>query len=292
MIFAAVCDSFLDARQGTVSPSTLQTDYEKLTSLPLPLLSMSLEDVTTTDLWDALRLSPHSLNTKKRQRVTLKALTRWLALTGQTPTNLGENLPTPLTGAPPRPPRPIPWPDLPAIVEEVSPAYQDLVLFAAHTGLRMGELAALTVADLKPSGQYPHVVVAKSQTKTFPLRMPKSGRSRVVPLDRIARKIASDRLALPTSSLAFTGPRGGRLASPNFRRDSNWAAAAPGHTFHDLRHTAAVHWLEIPEISELDIQRWLGHASLDQTQRYLSGLAVSRRDQHLLAALDREATHE
>ena len=291
---AAAIDAFLAARKSRVSSTTLETDYTQLRRLSLETLGLPLCDLTPSHLWDALTAQAHlALNTRKRMRISLKAFGKWAHQEGLTATNLAADLPVPVAGVPPRAPRPFTWAELTQTLEKITPTYRPLVEFAAHTGLRMGELSALRSEDLVLSSKVPHVSVTKSKTKLHPLKATKSGRSRRVPLDRAARAIAAQQLAKAgPADLVFTGSRGGQIASPNFRRDSGWAAAAPGRHFHDLRHTAAVHWLGIPEVAEADIQRWLGHKDLSQTQLYLSGLAVTRRDQALLSALDKAVGHD
>lgn len=288
---AGVADAFLTDRDFTHAASTVARDYQILRNCSLDFLGLSPAEVTTADLWQVVTKWGGSLGTKKRVRTTLMALARYMHLHGHSATNPGADLPVPVAGKPERQGNPLPWGRVPEIVSRLHPAYQGLVLFAAHTGLRWGELRALTVADLRLDGDVPHVVVGKSKSKNYPLKEPKAGRARMVPLDLVAFEIADRSVNYgDPNDLVFTSPRGFQIAHTGFYRDSRWRLEARGHTFHDLRHTAAVHWLSIPEVAEADIQRWLGHNDLTTTQRYLSGLAVSRRDHALLAALNRDVS--
>ncbi|AIJ21808.1 tyrosine-type recombinase/integrase [Amycolatopsis methanolica] len=128
--------------------------------------------------------------------------------------------------------------------------YRFLILLAAFSGLRWGELIALRVRDLDRVN-----MVARVARRTAELR---SGRLDVGPTKSAAgvRTVALPRFladelaehlaefAEPGSDgLLFVGKRGGVLRRGNFRREVDWkkilvkAGLPEGFHFHDLRHT-------------------------------------------------------
>ena len=135
-----------------------------------------------------------------------------------------------------------------ALAEAVGPEYRLLVLFAAYTGLRAGEIAALhvgnvdlprRVVDVKGSIADVNGHLVEGATKTH--------ERRTVPLpaflaDQLAEHIAP-RVSDPTAYV-FPSRDGGPLRHSNFYRrhfkPAVLASAVPAGTrFHDLRHTCA-----------------------------------------------------
>ncbi|MGH8875403.1 MAG: tyrosine recombinase [Acidimicrobiia bacterium] len=142
------------------------------------------------------------------------------------------------------------------------------VLYA--TGLRVSELASLTVADVG------EVVRVRG----------KGGRERVVPVGRPARRAVGDWLAGGRPAMAgvqagdalWVGVRGGRLDVRGIRRVVRERAA----TFpHALRHSFATHLLE-GGADLRAVQELLGHVELATTQIYTD---VTR--DHLRATYER-----
>jgi integrase len=168
------------------------------------------------------------------------------------------------------------------LLPRLAPVYRDVALFLVSTGVRWGELIALTVADIRRRGSDPYVSISKAVKRTpggHYVGAPKSLRSRrfvslpdaLVPIiDRAAH-------GQPLDGLLFRGPRGGRLHhwTPAVR------AAMATHTddgdpvpedqrltqrprIHDLRHTHAS-FLIAAGIDLPTVQRRLGHESITTT---------------------------
>ncbi|WP_308290418.1 tyrosine-type recombinase/integrase [Streptomyces meridianus] len=134
-----------------------------------------------------------------------------------------------------------------ALADAVPGRYRVLILLAAFTGLRFGELAALQRCDVDLERRT--VAVRRSQAETrstgLLVKTPKSAAGiRTVSFpssltNELAAHIAE--FAEPgRTGLVFVGPRGGSLRRNNFRRLWTKAVKATGlgdvH-FHDLRHT-------------------------------------------------------
>lgn len=168
-----------------------------------------------------------------------------------------------------------------------------MVAFALYSGLRKGELFALRLEDLHVDDAHPHVVVRfgkpgrKGEAEWH--RVPKNGRTRTTPLNRLAVHAARRWLdAMPRFvganenryGLAFPGANGGQRHYPP-KPWARWVKRAElGRSFrwHDLRHTCAASLVSglwgVPCRLE-DVRGFLGHRDIASTTRY-AHLAQSR----------------
>lgn len=189
------------------------------------------------------------------------------------------------------------------LADEITPHYRLLVLFAAFTGLRAGEVAALRVGRLDLMRRTVHVAESASvvtgkgivygPTKTYAVR--------TVPVpsflvDDLARYIAN-RAADP-DALVFTSPTGAPLHHGNFYRRHFRPAvgraaiesAKVGETFpsglrfHDLRHTCAALMIDT-NANPYAISKRLGHSSITVTyDRY--GHRFPHQDEAITSGLE------
>jgi integrase len=183
------------------------------------------------------------------------------------------------------------------LAQAITPPYGTLVRFAAYTGLRAGEIAALRVKRLDLLRGTVRVVESASEvggrlisgpTKTYAertVRLPRFLR------DELAAYLA-DRPHAPDASL-FTAPKGGPLRHNNFyQRFFCPALRAAGLSeqlrFHDLRHTCAA-LLIAQGAHPKAIQAHLGHSSIQVTMdRY--GHLFPDALEHLADRLDAART--
>jgi integrase len=132
-----------------------------------------------------------------------------------------------------------------------------IIQFAAYTGIRPGELFALTHDcingnDLEIRG------ALNSHTGT--ITTPKNGRTRTIALVAQARE-AIERTPRLDDNLVFTSPAGRMLRQPAWWQLWNPvrnAAGRPGMDFYELRHFAATWLLELG-LSPFDVATQLGH---------------------------------
>lgn len=169
-------------------------------------------------------------------------------------------------------------------------------LLLALTGLRWSEARCLTVADFQRHGLVPRLIVSKAQPEGQPLKVTKSGRDRVVPIEPAALPIL-ERFAAGKrpGDLLLTSATGSQLHRSPFVRSAGLVvevdearhvrAVAGGRRIHDLRHTAAVRWLTAG-VPLHTVKEWLGHSSISTTERYLQhvGGAADRAALNLLAS--------
>jgi integrase len=150
--------------------------------------------------------------------------------------------------------------------------YRAMVLSAAYTGLRFGELAALHIERFDALRKTLRVEESLSEVRgEFVFKSPKSSASRrsvSVPsfvVDELAQHLAQH---ADGSGLLFSAPSGGPIRRTNFRRRV-WLPAVRASvgepcTFHDLRHTHAALLIAQGEHPKV-IQERLGHASIKTT---------------------------
>lgn len=165
-----------------------------------------------------------------------------------------------------------------AIAARLDPATRTLVLLTASTGLRLGEVVALTPADLDLG---PKPVLRVERTRVYgpggdTASTPKSGSSRrTVPLGpqtaaMLRSWIEANRIA-PGDSL-WPGPRGTalcrRTTQNRFNRARDMAGVRP-LPFHALRHSAATFMLE-DGVHPLVAMEYLGHSSVQVTMSVYS----------------------
>jgi integrase len=164
-----------------------------------------------------------------------------------------------------------PW-EIEDLAQAIDERYRAMVLAAAYTGLRFGELAALHIERFDALRKTMRVEESLSEVRgEFVFKPPKSDASRrsvSVPsfvVEQLARHLAEH---ADTSGLVFSAPSGGPIRRTNFRRRI-WLPAVQGSvgercTFHDLRHTHAALLIAQGEHPKV-IQERLGHSSIKTT---------------------------
>jgi len=158
---------------------------------------------------------------------------------------------------------------------------RDIVLFAIHTGLRMGEILALTWHAVDLSRRT--LMVCKS----------KNGERRTIPLNRTVMDLLQQRARIKPAAAdsVFWSEAGTPLDGPNLRRAFRSAlkkAKIEDLHFHDLRHTFATRIVQVG-VDLYKVQRLLGHKSPQMTQRYAHHYPESLRDG--VEALERVSTN-
>lgn len=163
------------------------------------------------------------------------------------------------------------------------PAWRCLLLTAIKTGLRLGELRALRWSDVDLVQGHINVRQAVWRGK---MGTPKGGKPRVVDLvPEMVSALKDQRAATQLKSQFVFCQDDGKILSPGLMK---WplerALRLAGISreegrigFHDLRHTFASH-CAMRGIPLHYVQEWLGHSSIQMTQRYAHLAPNSRRD--------------
>jgi len=183
--------------------------------------------------------------------------------------------------------------EISSLADTIEDRYQALVLTAAYTGLRAGELGALRVDRLNLLRRTLRVEEALSSVRGHlsvgPPKTPAARRTVGIPAflceilaDHISRFPGED-------DLVFSATEGGAIRWTNFRRRV-WKPAVSDSIgepcrFHDLRHSHAALLIAAEEHPKV-IQARLGHASIRTTldtyghlAKGLDGAAADRLDQ-------------
>jgi len=153
----------------------------------------------------------------------------------------------------------------------------EVVIFAACTAARIGEVAGARSADIDTSAW---TWTVRRQTTPSPGGLIDKGtkgkRARTVPLIDEIRPLIQRRLDAAghdPAARVFTGPRGGRITTAVLRDATHWdeVVARLGHEHlrrHDLRHTGLT-WMADAGVPVHVLRKIAGHGSLVTTQRYL-----------------------
>ncbi len=158
------------------------------------------------------------------------------------------------------------------LVDEIGPQYGTLVLTAAYTGIRAGELAALRVRNVDLLHR--KVTVAESVAEVaseLHYGPPKNGKVRTIGIPRfLAELLAEQVIGKEPGDLVFTGPQGaplrhgtyyGKHFKPTVKRLVRSGELPREIRFHDLRHTAAAILIR-QGVHPKAISDRLGHSSI------------------------------
>jgi integrase len=154
--------------------------------------------------------------------------------------------------------------------------WADVVVFAACTAARIGEVSGVRAEDID---RETWMWTVRRQTTPGPGGLIDKGtkgkRARTVPLIEEVRPIVAHRLdaASKPDSRLFTGPRGGRISTAVLRDATHWdeVVTTLGYEHlrrHDLRHTGLT-WMADAGVPVHVLRKIAGHGSLTTTQRYL-----------------------
>lgn len=174
----------------------------------------------------------------------------------------------------------------------------DIVVFAAATAARIGEVSGCRVGDIDSSRW---LWTVRRQTTTSPGGLADKGtkgkRARIVPIIAEVRPMLEVRLAEAAerpSGRIFVGPRGGRVSTAVLRDATHWDEVVAALGFerlrrHDLRHTGLT-WMADAGVPIHHLRKIAGHGSLTTTQRYLHPDRQAMTDAGLLLSAHLNAT--
>jgi len=148
---------------------------------------------------------------------------------------------------------------------EINPEFADLVLVAIHTGLRVGELHALTKADLDFGNNLIQVGATFNKPLGKRLERTKNGEVEFVPMNAEVQRVLSTRKLMRPGQPVFR-----QALFSNALRDLRILcdrANVQTIKFHDLRHSFASQ-LAMAGVDLMRIQKLMRHKSITMTQRY------------------------
>ena len=155
------------------------------------------------------------------------------------------------------------------LLDRAEGMFRTMLLLALRTGIRQGELLALTWGDIDLTAQRLHV---RRSVREGVVGEPKTRHSiRMVPLDAtLVRELKRWKLACPPTDgrLVFSSASGGHVPAPGLSRQLRGLIGrcgferpeVPAFRWHDLRHTFASHALA-SGMTLVEVSRLLGHSS-------------------------------
>jgi integrase len=157
------------------------------------------------------------------------------------------------------------------------PGWGEVVIYAACTAARIGEVSGVRVRDIDPVNW---IWTVRRQTTPSPGGLADKGTkgkmARRIPLIEEVRPLVAQRLLAagpnPDARL-FTGPRGGRITTAVLRDATHWDEVVTKLGYehlrrHGLRHTGLT-WMADAGVPLHVLRVIAGHGSLQTTQRYL-----------------------
>lgn len=156
------------------------------------------------------------------------------------------------------------------LLATAAPWLRELVVFAIYTGMRMGEILALTWAGVDLF------------RRTVTVFRSKNGERRTIPVNSTVLALLTDKYSARRgkTELVFHSENQTSFDGSNIRRALSIALqSAKIHDlhFHDLRHTFATRMVQAG-IDLYKVQRLLGHKSPIMTQRYAHHYPESLRE--------------
>jgi integrase len=183
-----------------------------------------------------------------------------------------------------------------ALAAAMPTRFHALVLVAALTGIRWGELAALRRCDVDLDSaciRVPRKLAALRNRLEFGPPKSEAGRRTVaLPAAAVAelRRHLDAFVDASDDAVVFTGAKGALLRSGNFLRAVDWrealaaAGLPPGFHFHDLRHTGNT-LAAAAGASTRELMHRMGHSSMRAALIYQH--ATSERDREIAAGIDK-----
>lgn len=156
------------------------------------------------------------------------------------------------------------------LLAAAAPWVRELIVFAINTGMRRGEILALTWAGVDFT------------RRTVTVFRSKNGERRTIPVNQTVFDLLTQKYATRSSDslLVFASQMATPLDGSNLRRGFTCALKAAQIEdlhFHDLRHTFATRLVQAG-VDLYKVQRLLGHKSPSMTQRYAHHYPESLRD--------------
>jgi integrase len=282
-----------------VRPRTIETLRERLAHATADYGDVPLREFERMAgelaAWQAMLSARSRYGIVQALRQTLAAAVRWDYMS-RNPAKLAGRNPEPA----PRPVRAYTLAEVEAIAAELSVGYEPLPSFAAATGLRPEEWAALERRDVDRAAGLATVqrtvsageVVELAKTSASRRQVPLSPRA-LAALDRLPARLDTPRL--------FPAPSGGLLHLDNFRR-REWRPAieasgvAKPARIYDLRSTFASYALA-GDITVFELARVMG-TSVRMIERHYgtlvegAGASIARRLSAIEAAQKRAAEQD
>ena len=136
---------------------------------------------------------------------------------------------------------------------------RNIVLFAIHTGMRLGEILNLTWDNINFENRL--IILFPEQTK--------NGKRHLIPMNKVVYEILKEEESLKVAGCPYVFHRNGRKVKSirDGFRNALRKAKIEDFRFHDLRHTFASRLVQ-KGIDLYVVKELLNHSSVTITERY------------------------
>lgn len=228
------------------SPRTIWLRTYHLRRLAADMRPIGPWDVTPDHLIAWLAAPQWAAETRRSARSSLRAFYRWAALTGRLDRDPSLHLPP--VRIPPAEARPVPRSVFAAAIAQAPPRTRLILQLGRFAGLRRAEIAGLHTSHLVDDCLW---IVGKGR------------RERHVPV----HPVLLGQLRAIEPGWVFPSREGDHL-TPGCVGKLARRVLPPGWSLHNCRHRAGTDWYAVAR-DLLAVQRLLGHARPDTTQRYI-----------------------
>lgn len=279
--FSTVADDWWAEKEREIADGTVKSYYAALSRARAWFGSTPVTEITPVDvrrfMADYVDRARPAKKTAVTQRQIVRNIMSYACRQGYIDTNPVQDIELPRTLK--KTPRDLPSDaEIRAAVSGWDLPFGMFALFLAYTGLRRGELLALTWEDVDLERGCIHVTKSlyyQHGTGTPQIKEPKTAKgTRTVPLLNALRIHLQ-----PGTGLIFPSAHGGYMRDKAFR--ANWqrfqVAAGVTCTPHQLRHAFAT-MLYDANVPAKDAQDILGHAQLSTTQDIYTHIREARRE--------------
>ncbi len=165
------------------------------------------------------------------------------------------------------------------LIKAAEPRWQTMLFVGVRSGLRIGELRGLQWGDVDFARRVINVNRTDPGRRTMEATAPKSNRFRPVPMTNETHQLLEAMRPMDAKSAHWIWPallkRSGETRSRARSEKGCWhaveraarKAGMTGVAWHTLRHTYASH-LVMRGVPIRNVQKWLGHASVKETEKY------------------------
>lgn len=288
--FSEVADDWAEQAEGSLSPTTWRGYQAALNRAREHFGSVDISSITPAEISAYIRQfiksNKPSDKTTRTQLMIINLICRYAVQTGDLEQNPARDLEVPRNLQ--KTPREIASDDdIKRVKENYSAPFGAFAYWCLYTGMRRGELLALTWDDVDMEKRVIHVNKAcirdiDGKTKA---KAPKTKNGiRDVPIvNKLAEKIQ------PGKGLVFPGEDGKYLTTGMFEKRWNKYADAAGIkcTPHQLRHAYATMLYEAGDkVSMEDAQYLLGHAQISTTKDIYTHIREQKAEKIKAAMMD------
>jgi len=269
---------FLEYQKARTKPLTQKQQTATINNHIVPAVGNDRVDVLNKEKVDGLitkwgaKAAPKTINARLGTLRRMLVLAKDWKLIAEVPkvefVKVAEGKPRWLTDA-----------EIAELIRAAEPQWQSMIFVGVRSGLRVGELRGLQWGDIDFTRGVINVNRTDPGQRTMEATTPKSNRFRPVPMTTDTKQLLAAMRPKDAKSHHWIWPallrRSGETRSRTRSEKGCWhaieraakKAGFEGVAWHTLRHTYASH-LVMRGVPIRNVQAWLGHASVKETEKY------------------------